>query len=246
MSGTAAMEDVPAAVVDELVAANHILGHEGVLDAYGHVSVRHPGDPERFLLSRARSPEYVEASDVLVFDLDGTMVGDGEAVSYIERFIHAAVYAMRPDVGAVCHNHSLSILPFSIATGARLQWTVNAARWFGAGVPVWDIADEFGTSTDLLVRSIDQGRSLARRLGAGRGLLMRGHGSVVAAPDLRAVVQSCLDMERGARAQVDLLALGPLVSPTDAERAEPADPPPNRPGDDREWELLCRRAGVRS
>ena len=246
MSADAAAGGPSGRLVDELVAANRILGHEGVLDAYGHVSVRHPEHPEWFLLSRARSPEYVEAADIMTFDLDGAVVGDGGPVPYIERFIHAAVYGERPDVGAVCHNHALAILPFSIAREARLQRTVHAARLFGDGVPVWDIAEEFGTSTDLLVRSIDQGRSLARRLGAGPVALMRGHGSVVAARELRAVVRACLDMERGARAQVDLLALGPLVRPTDAEPAAPPDLSPGGPGADREWEHLCHRAGVGS
>ena len=246
MSERAATDGVPGALVDELVAANRILGHEGVLDAYGHVSVRHPDHPDWFLLSRARSPEYVEAADIMTFDLDGAVVGDGGPVPYIERFIHAAVYGARPDVGAVCHNHALAILPFSIAREVPLRRTVHAARLFGDGVPVWDIAEEFGTSTDLLVRSIDQGRSLARRLGAGPVALMRGHGSVVAARELRAVVRACLDMERGARAQVDLLALDPLVRPTDAEPAAPPDLSPDGPGADREWEHLCHRAGVGS
>lgn len=240
------MLQVPRTTIEELVAANRILGHEGVLDAYGHVSVRHPGDPERFLMSRARSPENVEPDDILELDLEGNVLGSSDAVPYIERFIHAAVYAARAEVDAVCHNHALSILPFSIARHARLHTTVNASRLFGDGVPVWDIADEFGKETDLLVRSIDQGRSLARVLGPGSVTLMRGHGSVVAAASLRRVVRACLDMDRAARAQVDLLSLGPAVGLTDAERSAPPGMPPGLKEDDREWEYLTHRAGVAS
>lgn len=244
MRGADKVLQVPEATIGDLVAANRILGHEQILDAYGHVSVRHPRDPDRFLLSRARSPENVEASDVLEHDLEGNVFGDGEVIAYIERFIHAAVYAARPDVNAVCHNHALSILPFGIARSARLHATVNASRLFDGGVPVWDIADEFGEETDMLVRTIDQGHSLARVLGSGTVALMRGHGSVVAAPSVRRVVRACLDMDRGARAQLDLLALGPTVGFTEAELAPHPGLPAGLKEDDREWEYLRARAGV--
>jgi ribulose-5-phosphate 4-epimerase/fuculose-1-phosphate aldolase len=150
----------------ELVAANRILGREGILDAYGHVSVRHPERADHFLLSRARSPENVEAGDVLEFDSEGGLVGDADVIPYLERFIHAGVYEARGDVMAVCHNHALSILPFSISRSVRLRATVNASGMFGDGVPVWDIADEFGDSTDMLVRTMEQGRSVARVVGS--------------------------------------------------------------------------------
>jgi ribulose-5-phosphate 4-epimerase/fuculose-1-phosphate aldolase len=228
----------------ELVAANRILGREGILDAYGHVSVRHPGDPGRFLLSRARSPENVEAADVLEFDAAGEVVGETGPIPYLERFIHAAVYAARPDVVAVCHNHAVSILPFSISRSVRLRATINASRMFGDGVPVWDIADEFGDSTDMLVRNLAQGRSLARALGAGPVALMRGHGSVVAAGALRQVVYRCLDMDRGARAQLAVITLGDVRSFTAAELEPHPDLPPGATRDDRAWEYLLHRAGL--
>lgn len=235
--------EAPRSTVEELVTANRILGHEEILDAYGHVSTRHPFRPERFLLSRARSPENVEPADILELDLEGNVFGSRDAVPYIERFIHAAVYAARPDVDAVCHNHALSILPFSISLSAQLHATVSASRLLGDGVPVWDIADEFGEETDLLVRTIDQGRSLATTLGAGSVVLMRGHGSVVVAPSLRLVVGACLGMDRGARTQVDLLGLGPAIPSTDAEVSGQQGAPPEVEEEDRQWEHLVRRAG---
>jgi ribulose-5-phosphate 4-epimerase/fuculose-1-phosphate aldolase len=228
----------------ELVAANRILGHEGILDAFGHVSVRHPGSKGHFLLSRARSPENVEVGDVLEFDSQGSLVGDADVIPYVERFIHAGVYEARPDVTAVCHNHALSVLPFSISRSVRLRATINASAMFGDGVPVWDIAGEFGDSTDLLVRNMEQGRSLARALGGGPVALMRGHGSVVAGVSLRQVAGRCLDMDRGARAQLSVLTLGAERSFTDAELAAHPGRPPGVTADDRVWEYLLHRAGL--
>jgi ribulose-5-phosphate 4-epimerase/fuculose-1-phosphate aldolase len=228
----------------ELVAANRILGHEGILDAYGHVSVRHPGQESHFLLCRARSPENVEVTDVLEFDSEGELVGDADVIPYIERFIHAGVYQARPDVTAVCHNHAISILPFSISRSAALRATINASRMFGDGVPVWDIAEEFGDSTDMLVRSIEHGRSLARALGPGPVALMRGHGSVVAAAGLRQVVDRCLNLDRGARAQLSVMALGEARSFTEAELAPHPALPAGATADDRAWEYLRHRAGL--
>jgi ribulose-5-phosphate 4-epimerase/fuculose-1-phosphate aldolase len=227
----------------DLVAANKILGHEGILDAFGHVSVRHPENSGHFLLCRARSPEYVEVADVLEFDGQGDLVGDADVIPYVERFIHAGVYQARPDVLAVCHNHALSVLPFSISRSVTLRATINASRMFGDGVPVWDIADEFGDATDLLVRNMAQGRSLARALASGPVALMRGHGSVVAGSSLRDVTDSCLNMDRGATAQLGVMTLGAERSFTDAELTH-AGLPPGLTADDRAWEYLLRRAGL--
>lgn len=238
------MSAVAAGVRRELVAANKILGHEGILDAYGHVSVRHPDNPRHFLLCRARSPENVEVADVLEFGAEGEVVGDTGAVPYIERYIHAAVYEARPDVVAVCHNHAMSILPFSISTSVRLRATINASRMFGDGVPVWDIADDFGDSTSMLVSNMTQGRSLARALGRAPVGLMRGHGSVVTAAGLRQVVYRCLDMDKGARAQLAVMTLGGTRSFTAAELAPHDGLPAGATRDDRAWEYFLQRAGI--
>jgi ribulose-5-phosphate 4-epimerase/fuculose-1-phosphate aldolase len=231
-------------VRQDLVAANRILGHEGILDAYGHVSVRHPEISDHFLLCRARSPENVEVADVLEFDAEGALVGDPGAIPYIERFIHAAVYEARPDVDAVCHNHAISILPFSISRQVKLRATINASRLFGEGVPVWDIADGFGDSTSMLVANMEQGRSLARSLGPAPLALMRGHGAVVTGNDLRQVVYRALDMDRGARAQLSVMTLGATRSFTDAELAPHDGLPAGATRDDRAWEYLLHRAGL--
>ncbi|HLH67473.1 MAG TPA: class II aldolase/adducin family protein [Candidatus Dormibacteraeota bacterium] len=231
--------DVSTAVRD-LVVANRILGHEGILDAFGHVSVRHPERKDRFFLSRARAPELVEADDVLEFSLDGSPTSVPGAPIYIERFIHGAVYERRPDVMAVCHNHTLSLLPFSISKSVRLRPVIHSAAFLGGEVPIWDIADEFGTETRMLVESIEEGRSLSRSLGAGSVVLMRGHGSVVVGGSLSEVVSRCISLDRNARTQLAAASLGgemmPLHPGECASRSVAAN-------DDRAWELWSRRVG---
>ncbi|HLG69962.1 MAG TPA: class II aldolase/adducin family protein [Chloroflexota bacterium] len=227
---------------EDLVAANRILAHEGILDAYGHVSVRHPDHPDRYILSRARSPELVEDADLYEFSLDGTPLQEMASPAYIERYIHGAVYEARPEVMAVCHNHLISILPFSISTGTRLRPVIHSARALARGeVPVWDIADESGTATDLLVRNMIQGRSLARRLGDGMVALMRGHGSVVAGRDAQQVVQTCVGMDKNARVQLQALQLGGLIPLHDGECDQSGRALSN---DNRAWEYWKRRAGL--
>lgn len=231
----------PAAVVDDLVAANRILAHEQILDAYGHVSVRHPERPDRFLLSRARAPELIEADDLLEHTLDGEPVRESEAPPYIERFIHAAVYESRPDVMAVCHNHTLSLLPFSITAGVPLTPVIHSAAFLPGDVPVWDIADEFGTTTRMLVENVDEGRSLSRLLGAGPAALMRGHGSVVVGASVPDVVSRCISLDRNARTQLSAATLGGSVVPLNPGERGPRSGPGAR--DNRAWEVWKRRAG---
>jgi len=168
------MSDLQRAICD-LVIANRILAHEGIVDAYGHVSLRNPTNPERFILSRSRSPELVEARDIMEFTLDGTVVGDDRRPPYLERFIHGSIYEARPDVMAVVHSHAEETLPFGI-TEVALKPMMHVAGLIGPRIPVWDIAEKFGDNTNLLVTNTDQGRDLARRLGDSKVTLMRGHG----------------------------------------------------------------------
>ena len=222
----------------QLVLANRILAAEGILDAFGHVSVRDAARPDRFLLAWARAPELVEDADLLEFQFDGTLVQPTDRVPYLERFIHAAIYEQRPDVMAVCHNHTPSILPFSISRTTRLEPVIHSAAVLGGPAPVWDIADEFGPATNMLVVNMDQGRSLARTLGDGSIALMRGHGSVVAGPSVPAVVSACVSMDKNARVQLQALQLGEYVplAPGEIKREVPRVP-------DRAWEAFVRRIG---
>lgn len=185
-------------LAEELVTANRILAAEGVLDAFGHVSVRHPDNPRVFVIGRSLSPEQMTAKDLQLFFLDGERADDDDRVPYSERAIHGAVYEARSDVQAVCHNHSPSVLPFSV-TGVPLRPMMHTAALLGARVPVWDIRPVEG-DTDMLVRTMVAGRSLAATLGSARVALMRGHGSVVAGSDLHEIVMTAIYMEQNARA----------------------------------------------
>lgn len=225
----------------DLVLANHILAREGILDAFGHISVRHPSDPRRFILSWARAPELVEDADLLEFDADGEPVTPGGKLPYLERYIHAAIYESQPRTMAVCHNHTTSILPFSISSSTRLRPVIHTAAVLGGEVPVWDIADEFGSNTNLLIVNMQQGRSLARALGSGRIALMRGHGSVVVGVSIPAVVSACLNMDKNARVQLQAMQLGEYVPLAPGEVQRPAVAPGESSVPDRGWEAYVRR-----
>jgi ribulose-5-phosphate 4-epimerase/fuculose-1-phosphate aldolase len=179
------MEDIqkPQAA---LATANRILAHEGVLDAFGHVSVRLPSKPDRFYLARSVAPELVIESDILEFDLDAKPVVQTGVALYSERVIHSVLYRMRPDIHAVCHHHSPAIMPFCL-TDRKLGVVTQLGAVLGSRVPVWDQRDEFGT-TNHLVTNDAQAESLARCLGSGSIVLMKRHGATVVGRNLREVV----------------------------------------------------------
>jgi len=196
-----------APVIQDLVIANRVLAKEEVVDAYGHVSIRHPDNPNHFLIARSLAPDLVGPEDIVELDLDGQPVrGDGPQL-YLERFIHAAIFAARPDVMAVVHAHAEDTLPFSIAAATKLRPVIHSGSFIGTEVPVWDIADSFG-DTNLLVTNIEQGRDLAKCLGGNSVALMRGHGFASAARSLIEVVRLSVYLPRNARALMRAKQLG--------------------------------------
>jgi len=195
--------------IDELITANHILAHEGVLDAYGHVSIRHPQDPTRFFLSCSRSPQLVSEKDIMEFGLDGEPIGPDDRSPYVERFIHAGIYQARADIHAVVHSHAEDVLPFTI-TRAPLRPVLQTATVCGKDVPLWDIHDEFG-DTNLLVGTLAQGHSLARRLGENRMVLMRGHGFAAGAGSLFFAVSMSIYLPLNARVLMNASKLGDVT-----------------------------------
>jgi ribulose-5-phosphate 4-epimerase/fuculose-1-phosphate aldolase len=226
--------------LEELVTANRILAREGVVDAFGHVSIRHPEQADRFLLSRARAPECIEADDIMEFTLDGTPVEPRGRKPYAERFIHAAVYEARADARAVVHNHSPSLIPFGI-TNTPLRPVMHMCASMGAHVPLWDSRTAFG-DTNLLVTNLAMARDLAASLGRRPVALMRGHGCVVAGTSLRDVVFNAVYLELNANLQLKASALGEITFLSDGEiqailatRASFTY--------ERAWEYWCRRAG---
>lgn len=232
-------------LIQELVAANRILASEGIVDAFGHVSVRHPKYPGRYLMSRGRSPELVEAADILEFALDGVPVKPRAPKPYLERFIHGALYEARPDIQAVVHNHSRNVIPFSV-TEEKLRPLVHSSATIGHEVPVWDAQDKFG-DTDLLVSDMAMGRDLARIVGKGTCALMRGHGCTIAGKSLKEVVYTAIYLEVNAELQVKTSCFGKakFLSPGEIEAIN-SRLYQGKPGDgfDRAWEYWRRRAGV--
>src|SRR5437868_12573703 len=188
-------------LIQDLVIANRILAKEEVVDAYGRVSVRHPDDPKRFLIARSLAPDLVGPEDILELDLGGHPVRDDGRPLYLERFIHAAILAARPDVMAVVHAHAEDTLPFGIAQGTKLRPVIHSGSFIGVEVPVWDIADNFG-DTNLLVTNMAQASDLAKCLGASSVALMRGHGFASAARSLIEVVRLSVYLPRNARALI--------------------------------------------
>lgn len=236
------MSDLKSAV-EELVIANRIVAAEKVCDAFGHVSMRHPDDPKKFLLSRGRAPELIEAKDIMIFALDGTTI-EGKGKPYLERFIHGAIYEARPDAQAVVHSHSYSVVPFSVI-GEKLRPIMHVCATIGADVPVWDPQTNFG-DTDMLIANMEQGRDLARALGPRTSVLMRGHGSTVAGRSLREAVYAAVMLEVNAQLQLKARAMGEVKFLTEGEIAKIRErQDKGRPGEgfDRAWQYWLRHAG---
>lgn len=191
--------------VADLVAANRVLAREGVLDGWGHVSVRHNLDPNRYLLSRSRAPELVSAGDILEFDLDNDAVNDRGANLYTERFLHGEIYKVRPDVVAVCHCHAPPVIPFGVID-VPLKPLYHRAAFIALGVPIFEIRDAAGM-TDLLIRNPALGAALAQSIADKPAVLMRGHGATVVAPTLPRLVGRSIFLALNATLQAQALAL---------------------------------------
>lgn len=228
----------------DLVVASRILAQEGICDAFGHVSVRHPGDPERFFLARAVAPELVTRDDIIEFDLDGNAVSDRRK-PFLERFIHGTLMAARPDVNSVVHSHSRGVIPFGV-TATPIRPLLHSCGVLGHDVPVWDAGDAFG-DTNLLIASNDMGRDLAARLGGGRAALMRGHGSTVVGRSIREAVYTAVYLEVNAQLQAAAMSMGKVKYLTDGEisliQSRLGDAKPGE-GYDRAWQYWARRAGI--
>jgi ribulose-5-phosphate 4-epimerase/fuculose-1-phosphate aldolase len=193
-------------VVEELSLANRILSNEGVIDAFGHVSVRHPADPTRYLLSRSRSPLLVEPDDILEYKLDSEPVKRTSVRLYSERVIHGCIYQARSDVTAVCHHHAPAIMPFCIA-GKPIVPVFHLGAAIGEQTPFWDQHDEFG-DTNLLVVKEEEGQSLARALGKNSVVLMRRHGATVVGASLKELVSRSIYLCQNAEYQMRAYMLG--------------------------------------
>jgi len=225
-----------------LVAANRILAREHVVDAFGHVSIRNPQSSDQYIMSRSRSPELVEFSDLMEFTLDGKAIDPNERVAYGERMIHGAIYEARPEINAVVHNHSLAVLPFSL-TATALKPVVHVAAVIGEEIPVWDIRDHFG-DTDMLVRTMEQARHMTAAMGSNSCLLMRGHGAVIAGRNLKEAVMIAVYLQVNALVQTEAIKMGEPVYLSSKEIDLLTETQFSPLAMDRAWEYFCTRAGV--
>lgn len=239
-------EPAPAAdpvLIRDLVLANRILALHGVVDAFGHVSVRHDKAPDRFLLARNMAPGQVTSDDIIEFTLDGDPVDAKGRRVYLERFIHGEILRRYPTVQAVVHSHAPAVVPFGVVASQPLRALWHMSAFLGAHVPVWDIRDEAGDGSDLLIRDAVLGQSLARAFdGGATAVLMRGHGATVIGNDLREVVFRAVYTQHNAELQQRALALGDIRYLSDSEaRAATATVGSQR---DRAWNLWVDQVGA--
>jgi len=226
-----------SALIEDLVAANRILAALEIVDGYGHVSVRHDKDPNRYLIARSIAPEAVTANDVLELGLDSKPVDGSDARMYLERFIHGEIYKARPEVKAVVHNHAAAVIPFG-ASNIPLRPIYHMAGFVGRGVPIFDIRKVAG-DTDMLVKTPALGAALARTLGDKPAALMRGHGAVVVGDSLPQVVGRSYYLQMDAKLQAQAMALGGDITYLDAGEAARTE---GFGGYERAWDLWKSKA----
>jgi HCOMODA/2-hydroxy-3-carboxy-muconic semialdehyde decarboxylase len=231
------LADVDEATLSELALSYRILVNQGVLDAYGHVSIRHPKDPNRFLMARSGevAPAYVTPNDIMEFDLDSSAIDLRGRALHSERFIHGEIYKVRPDVNAVVHSHSRAVIPFGV-TKTPLRAIFHNASFLGEGVPVYEIRDESGENNDMLVNTNAKGRALAKVLGAHPVVLMRGHGDAVVGPSLQVAVFRAIYTEVNANLQIQATMLGGPITFLNQYEAQKSQ------GMERTWEAWKRQA----
>lgn len=224
-------------LMEDLIVANRILAKQGVVDAMGHVSVRHNRDPNRYLLSLARAPELVTEADIMEYDLDSNPVRDPGRRQYSERYIHGEIYKLRPDVIAVIHAHTESVVPFTVSS-VPLRAIAHSGGFLAEGLPNFEIR-EVGGMTDMLVSNAKFGHALAEKLGDKAAILMRGHGFAATGKSLPYVVGRAIYIGVAAKLQAEAIALGGTVNYLDPEEGRKIEA---RRDYIRPWELWKREA----
>jgi ribulose-5-phosphate 4-epimerase/fuculose-1-phosphate aldolase len=222
-------------LIEDVVLGNRILAVEGILDAFGHVSVRHNRNPNRFLMSRSLAPALITPDDLIEYDLNGNAVNAKGRAEYSERFIHAEIYKARSDVNSVAHSHAASIIPFGVST-VPLRPVYHMAGFITDGIPVFDIRKAAGM-TDMLVKNSALGRALAETLGNKPAVLMRGHGMVAVGPGIPFAVGRSIYLELNARIQLQAMNMGGRITYLDPEEARKVVESGENRGYERAWEL---------
>jgi len=245
MSGVTPNSGGPVAAeqIADLAAASRILAAQGVVDGFGHVSMRHPQAPDRYLMARSIAPVLVTPADIIEYDLDSNPCNANGRSSFLERFIHGEIYRARADIMSIVHSHSASVIPFGLV-GVQMQAMFHNSSFLAVGVPVFDIRKKFGV-TDMLVSNGEKGVALAQVMGRKDVVLMRAHGSVACGPTLQTAVFRAVYTEVNARIQHWTAALkgGAPIAALDVEEGRLADVV-NQTAGMRAWDLW--RSQVRS
>jgi HCOMODA/2-hydroxy-3-carboxy-muconic semialdehyde decarboxylase len=240
-------------LIEDLVLANHILASNevGFLNAYGHVSVRDPADPEHYYMARYVSAGIVKASDIIEYDLDSNPVDGPRKDNFNERFIHGEIYKTRPDVMAVVHAHTPELVAFSVSS-IPLRPVMAAASFLGDGIPTFDIRSYTHSSNVGIVSNPELGAALAKELGSRAAILLYGHGAVVVDTSLVNLVARSDALRQDAIVQQQAILLGGNVNYIKPTLRSPGEPPRARPpqqaprdgggasGADRAWEYWKR------
>jgi ribulose-5-phosphate 4-epimerase/fuculose-1-phosphate aldolase len=226
--------------IADLATANHILFREGIVDAFGHVTMRHPGNPDQYLMARSMQPVFVRPADIVTLDLDSKPVAnDAPSVSF-ERFIHGEIYRVRSDVMAIVHSHAPAVLPFGVAKGTPLRAICHTTGFIGAGAPIFEIREVLGDSSNLLVQTNASGAALAKTLGSSALVLMRGHGFTVTGSSLREAVYNAINTDLNARVEMDALKLGDVTFLSAGEAASVSKL--HNASIQRHWDIWTKRA----
>ncbi|MGB2028500.1 MAG: class II aldolase/adducin family protein [Candidatus Puniceispirillaceae bacterium] len=234
---TSEQDDPVVSSREMLVKANQILFNHNVVDGFGHVSLRCPDNSDAYMLSANRAPALVTTDDILVYDLSGEPVETTDRPLYLERYIHAAVYSHRPDVMAVVHSHSHTIVPFSISEDSQLRPVWHMAGFLSDAVPVFDTAETFGDETDLLITNMEMADAMAQRMDQHDVVLMRGHGATIAGRNLQEAVYRSIYAELNARIQIQASTLGRVKYMSKAEGTATVER--ISPQIKRAWDLWC-------
>lgn len=227
--------------IEDLVIAYRILAHYGVIDGYGHISIRAPSNPQHYLIARAKAPELVTADDIITCDLESNAIPETKLLLYRERYIHGEIYKKRPEIQAVVHSHSPSVIPFSV-TEEPLKALYHMAAFVGLGIPNFEIR-KVQQGTNMLVETPELGRALAQLIGDKPGALMRGHGSVVVGENLGGAVARSIYLELSAKLQAQAMTIagpGGAITYLDDDEVREAV---NMQSYGRAWELW-RRQGL--
>ena len=237
---SASPEEQDTAHIADLVTANHILAAQGIVDGFGHISVRSVKNPNHYFISRSKAPALVSADDIMEIDLDDNPIDARGRSSYLERFIHSEIYKARPDVMSVVHSHSAAVIPFGVSQ-VQLRPVSHMAGFLVGAVPVFEIRNAGGNETDMLIRNKELGAALAKTLGNRTVVLLRGHGDVVVGNSIKTAVLHAVYTDLDARLESDALKLcGKITFLNETEAAKIGEI--NDQQVDRPWDLWKRNA----